>query len=370
VIWEFGIRKTESGMPAAHGLRARHSALRNPHSAFTLVELLVTIAIIGILSSLLLGAASLSMGTARQARTESLIARLHTLLSQHYDSFRDRRVEINPVAGASGQMLAARRLLGTREQMRLELPDRWSDITLEAIPSTPQAYDGSPAPIAPSVLIARPAMSRMFLRKYNQLAANSVPREKLLQNQGAECLYMIVMLAAGDGESRGLFSESDIGDTDGDGAPEFIDSWGNPISFLRWAPGFDSDVQLDMNQLAAVNDNDQVQQLVAENRDPFDLFRRDTFLTGATPRGFRLVPLIFSAGPDQVFGIVDGSPPGPDFTGQNVQTRNALFSADISLPFEQVSDPFLNFSGVYLGQKIPGEPTATDNIHNHLISGR
>ena len=109
----------------------------------------MTIAIIGILSSLLLGAASLSMGTARQARTESLVSRLHSLLSQHYDSFRDRRVEIKP--GASGKQLAALRLLGTREQMKMELPDRWSDVTLESIPASPQAHDGSPAPINPTL---------------------------------------------------------------------------------------------------------------------------------------------------------------------------------------------------------------------------
>ena len=182
---------------------------------------------------------------------------------------------------------------------------------------------------------------------------------------------MIVMLAAGDGESRGLFGEADIGDTDGDGAPEFIDSWGNPIQFLRWAPGFDSDVQLDMTQLTAVNDDNRVQELVAYDRDPFDLFRRDTFALGDTPRGFRLVPLIYSAGADQEFGVVDGyTLPGPVFTGQNVQTRNLNFSADVNATFEQVSDPFLNLSGVFLGQKIPGETTATDNVHNHLISGR
>ena len=48
----------------------------------------------------------------------------------------------------------------------------------------------------------------------------------IVANQGAECLYMIIMNACGDGEARTLFPESSIGDTDGDGAPEFLDGWG------------------------------------------------------------------------------------------------------------------------------------------------
>ncbi len=60
---------------------------------------------------------------------------------------------------------------------------------------------------------------------------------------------MIVTLACGDGEAKTLFKESEIGDTDGDGAPEFLDGWKHPISFLRWAPGFDSQIQLNLNTL-------------------------------------------------------------------------------------------------------------------------
>ena len=29
-----------------------------------------------------------------------------------------------------------------------------------------------------------------------------------------------------------------IGDTDDDGAPEFLDGWGRPIEFIRWPTGF------------------------------------------------------------------------------------------------------------------------------------
>jgi hypothetical protein len=66
-----------------------------------------------------------------------------------------------------------------------------------------------------------------------------------IDNQGAEMLYMIVMAAlAGDEDSRDVFKPDNIRDTDNDGMPEFIDGWGRPIKFLRWAPGMISDLQI------------------------------------------------------------------------------------------------------------------------------
>ena len=39
-------------------------------------------------------------------------------------------------------------------------------------------------------------------------------------------------------EAMSQFGENEIKDLDGDHWPVFIDGWGNPIMFLRWAPGF------------------------------------------------------------------------------------------------------------------------------------
>lgn len=362
-----------------------HSGATIRRTGFTLVELLVTIAIIAILASMLLGASSLAMNTARISRTESLVTRLHSLLSQHYDSFRHRRVEVNDAAlavASSGARddLAKARLVATREQLRMELPDRWSDITLKPIPATLVQYDVSLPPTnprgpgVPAALATRPAMSHMFLRRYNRSVQTLQDRggtaEDLLANQGAECLYLIVMLACGDGESAGLFKESDIGDTDGDGAPEFLDSWGNPIEFIRWAPGFESDVQVDYPTLArlyreaegrqAGQGQYEVINFVTSNPDPFDLFRVDSMPdappyspdTGQPARGFRLLPLIYSAGPDQDYGLIHP---------QNFFNVN--------------SDPYADADGnagapyEYLGA-IAERSESTDNIHNHLITGR
>ena len=61
--------------------------------------------------------------------------------------------------------------------------------------------------------------------------------------QDAECLYLIVMAAmAEEGDAREMFKADNIKDTDNDGMMEFVDAWGEPIRFLRWAPGYISDL--------------------------------------------------------------------------------------------------------------------------------
>ena len=62
----------------------------------------------------------------------------------------------------------------------------------------------------------------------------------------AEMLYAI--LVEGQGQlgsvfNRDEFKNSEIGDTDGDGLPEFVDAWGEPIYFFRWPILYPSDLQ-------------------------------------------------------------------------------------------------------------------------------
>lgn len=331
-------RDARRELVARHGEAARNTA-RAPQPvprAFTLVELLVTIAIIAILAAALLGASGAAFESARRSRTKTLITKLDALLMEKYQSFTTRRVDINPVhvqqientlanmvsGGAishrqstlmKGQMLADLRLLAIRELMKLEMPDRWSDITGELSSSNP------PVPIVtnnpyPWVLADRPAVCKTYGRRFlsveNKVANDSnVDTSAILSNQSAECLYLTIMLACGDGESPDLFSEQDIADTDGDGAPEFIDGWGQPIQFVRWPSGYSLS-----NIMSLDADTDH---------DPLDPFRRDaanvqrpslslypaltrTHVDSILQRNsrnppvsaFRLVPLIFSIGAD------------------------------------------------------------------------
>ena len=140
------------------------------------------------------------------------------------------------------------RLDGLRDLMRMELPDRWSDIAdIDKTGLDPVVKTTAAPPYGMAVpFTGVPASSSLqaYFRKVQ--AANLVdPTKPSLKFQSAECLYMIVMAAAQeDGDGRDAFRSDTYGDVDGDGFPEFLDGWGHPIAFLRWAPGFASEANI------------------------------------------------------------------------------------------------------------------------------
>ncbi|MEX2167922.1 MAG: prepilin-type N-terminal cleavage/methylation domain-containing protein [Pirellulales bacterium] len=357
----------------------------------TLVELLITIAIIAILATAILGVAAVATTTAREARTRNTITRLHTLLTEHYDTYKMRRVKLNPAletiitahvnmrrpeerSRVRGEMLATARLYALRELMLMEMPDRWSDIVFDNVQNVSA---GAPWR-TPLYCAERTGLSSLYRRHYDRLLATATPTE-IAQNQSAECLYLTIMHACGDGESRAQFAETDIGDTDGDGAPEFVDSWGKPIQFLRWAPGFDSDAQLSPQRLAQIKadaaakdpmDSDgskAVAKALASDHDPFDMFRREA-------DAFRLVPLIYSAGSDELYGIETRDAEQVWYTG-NMTAPTAvappLYFAPRLSPYIPPTMTPTNFTGTPIDSaRFPNTADATDNIHNHLIGTR
>jgi prepilin-type N-terminal cleavage/methylation domain-containing protein len=392
--------------------RNPQSEIRNPKSrpGVTLIELLVVILIISILAALVLGVAAVAGETARQAQTKHTVERMHTLLMEFYDSFKNRRVKLRATdatgAGIEQQIsklsnpasqrqaLAEARLYATRELVLIEVPDRWCDVVLDDV-GTANTGDDDPVPpanpvtkaLAPVYLSARTELSNAYLRRYAGLVgrintatgvANTAGDIK--RNQGAECLYMIITMACGDGEARSLFKDSEIGDTDGDGAPEFLDGWGHPISFLRWVPGFDSQIQLNQNAIdqllkGSAADKATATANIAKDHDPLDVYRRD-------PNAFRLVPLIYSPGRDESYGLVSdpgeliwrgrNSPPQLLTIGNNPNAKSQYITFPILDPYQLRGTP-----PAYIGTDIhiadPAnfpDATATDNIHNHMLGLR
>ncbi|MCA9208051.1 MAG: prepilin-type N-terminal cleavage/methylation domain-containing protein, partial [Planctomycetales bacterium] len=92
--------------------------------SFTLVELLIVLAILSVLASAVLVAAWGAQEDARAARTRAQIVKLHELIMNRWESYRTRPVPIRiPPTAVAGQA-ASVRLAALRQMMRRELPER------------------------------------------------------------------------------------------------------------------------------------------------------------------------------------------------------------------------------------------------------
>ena len=276
---------------------ARQPLASPARRGFTLVELLVTIAIIAILASTMLVALQSSQQTARKSKSEAVVNKLHNVIIERWESYRTRRLPL--AAGASRRA----RLSALRNLMKAEMPDRYRDL-LTGFDNTETV--GDQRGLQSAYLRRLPGISNAstFADVNNLIAA---PMGIAFNNQSAECLFLIITVSM-NADDRAVFKDREVGDTDGDDMPEFLDGWGQPIEFLRWAPGFISDFQ--------------TQDPVARH-DPFDTTKiEDSSTSGKPPQywdnmsgsyedlspmptvwGFGLVPLIISPGPDQEYGL-------------------------------------------------------------------
>lgn len=310
----------------------------------------------------------------------------------------------DPRSHLDNQRAAAMQLIARRQLMRIELPDRWYDVAFDDDTWTPPippamqlslpmadflpepAYDGALGPVINSAgvvagarvlspfpgaglnppgggdaptpwdyverarvsWINRTSLSYAYMRRYQQVVAQrgAVPTRLY---QGAECLYMILTTGMGDETTGGgAFNQRDYADVDDDGMPEFVDGWGRPIGFLRWAPGFRSDMQTG-------NPDD--------DHDPFDPRRVDTL-------AFRLFPLIYSAGPDGAYSE-EGSGNSPfGIEGHSGPIDPASTRVNLNDPYA----PSPNNAGAYVFRGTPLDESAgigpNDNIFNQKLQVR
>jgi len=232
----------------------------NARQGFTLVELMVTLAIIAILSSLSLAGLNGARHRSKIAKTQGTLRKLNDAIVPHYESYLSRRLA---TVGGSPTAVATDRLGRLRLLMVREMPDSWDDVyaslpVVNALSGTNEYLKTGPV--------------RSYAALKSSLSATLNP-----DFGNAECLHMIMSRSGFDSSWMEQFRDDETGDTDSDAAPEFRDGWNRPIRFIRWAPGFVSPVQ----------------QL--DTPDPFDPLRVSGTPGNPDPR---LVPLLFSSGPD------------------------------------------------------------------------
>ena len=283
--------------------------------SFTLVELLATITIFAILLGVVLAGVAGAERFAREAHTKDLIVRLNQVVMTKWNNYLTRRVPVN-LANATGPGAAAElRLNALHELMRMEMPERFTDITAN------RTYLSSDPPL---------------LGVYRGKIGNSTTA----LNQPAKCLYLIVNFGTDDDDDASLFSEADVKDVDGDGLRVFVDAWGNPIQFLRWAPAFVSELQ--PNPPVSPYQFDPA-GVLAKRRNSTDPLA-----------AYALYPLIYSAGRDGILDVTSGS---PDYS----KIKNDPFDDSVRTVVGRapIQDP-------------PPAATRTDdasadNIHSHAI---
>lgn len=323
------------------------NAMRRVSRGFTLVELMIVLAIIALMTGMLVVMLADAQQDANRMRTAAQVRRIDSIVQEQWEETQYRSVRFNSgtLTAINAQpnnvgLIRAFKMTGTRELYRTEFPDRIPDLAI------------LPLIIEPSSKYV--LYRERILQLYSPLSTNPNVVFGTAPNydnglwtrayEGAECLFLILSCIQdedgdmlrffnganmGDLDGNGLpnWGGAELGDTDNDGMPEIIDQWGSPVEFIRWAPGFASPLQ-DQN---AVN-----------SPDPLDPYRIDprwtTPVNGLSP--YLLMPLVFSAGPDAEYGVA--------FVHDNYS----------------VNDPYAWDSG---NSYLIGTPNdlASDNIDNH-----
>lgn len=185
--------------------------------AFTVIELMIVISIIALLAAMAASALSNAAEMAREQRTRAIVTKLDQLVMEKWNGYQTRAVP--HTRDADPRINARNRLYALRELQRMEMPDSINDV-----------WDN------PVTLAAMPSAARGYRRRAQPVGTWTG------QYENAEALYLIIAsMKDGDSSALEYFTSAEIGDVDTDGMPEILDGWGQPIHFLRWAPGYRSD---------------------------------------------------------------------------------------------------------------------------------
>ena len=280
--------------------------------AFTLVELLVAISIIVVLASLTMVAMRGAQQDVLESKTRSTIAKIHEVLASKWEGYLSRPLPLklptvafqaDPATGQralSGREMARLRLSAIRDLMRMEMPDRVTDLR-RPTPLVAKLFEGNPTSPAINFSITVPIPAT--LRRLNEIATPTLTAN----NFNAELLYFLVANTSYQNSSAlEVFRPSEIGDTDSDNMLEFIDAWGKPIQWIRWPAGLDggaSPFDLDDPFVSNAAGGET-------SKDPLDPLSADLYFdpdfqpkNALTRPGAGLFPLIYSLGPDGASGI-------------------------------------------------------------------
>ena len=284
-------------MTRIHTHNQRAPATRRT-DAFTLVELMLVISIIGILAGLSITVTRQVYHDARVTKTKSTITKIDRILLEMYADYENRRVT-SPNFGstniAQSQVTQAARLWFLRDMIRMEMPTNIVEATSGPV-RFKFKYGPGVGDITPSgtnwVSVGDSPLQRLYAAALSTCNGNY---------ESAKCLYLVVMY--GNPEFREAFKDNEIA-TDDDGLSYFVDGWGNPIYFLRWAP------ELALSERNSKNHPDQLDPTevggtVISSKAELAGGQWIIDLTGTPQMGWTLLPVVMSSG-----GVQEYNPGG------------------------------------------------------------
>ncbi len=201
--------------------RQNHTPQRR--CGFTLLELLIVVALIAILVSLggyLLGR---SITQAREGATRTTLLKLDGMLQQRLEAFRtlmDSPQKQNEVKS---------RIAAKKSQMQTAGINGLNEKMLQLMVYKDYYRNGFPQTLADNPSLGAAAGQPFY--------GNTTSNPKELAAESSEMLYWLVTQADTFGVPAvddSEFSSAEIADTDGDGRLELVDAWGRPLRFYRW----------------------------------------------------------------------------------------------------------------------------------------
>ena len=304
------------------------SAKHRSRQGFTLLELLIVIAIIGTLASLTIFVMNGITDRALREATKATIQKINGLMQQRVESFdrafRDdrRKAGIRIVVDQLGlpddkrkEHKSAIAVVAKKLEFRFQFPQRVEDRLNAPNGRDPQViangngrglpqslYERIAFPVARTQLIEKTGGTPTVAEVDAQVNSNWENHDP--DTESAELLYFALIRSESFGATvsgADQFSGSEIADTDNDGIPEFIDAWGNPLRFYRWPTRLvDRDAPVPFNPILAPPDDPTDTRVISDSE------RR---VAGILLKGLPPAPDTFTGIQQREFLLVDPDDP-------------------------------------------------------------